>query len=295
MHWLAGLLPPGTRARFDDILNLNAGVVRSQFDAQDVNYYLSGDHLADDLSDILVMLDMTGAVEWTDRTESVSPYSKRVWHGGTVSMTAFGRQVLPNYLGAAGLRLRTADDLTEAALPDLVEAMNSIPSEQHSDVMATWKPSLSPSKRAGLVAAMAAEAEDATSRLVGLRLLGMFDVEVSEPHMRQLLDTPAAGHAAIWLLDHGLATGDSVGSFITPTIMVDILSQLVDHPDLLCEQFLQSHDPDHMLESFWRHPAPETAPVLDALGRHLPNRSLAKQARKAAIKHRSWMANGGPR
>ena len=49
-----------------------------------------------------------------------------------------------------------------------------------------------------------------------------------------------------------------------------------------------------MLEFFGRHPAPETAAVLDVLGRHLPDRALAKQARKAAFKHRSWMANGGP-
>ncbi|MED5811886.1 hypothetical protein VST63_05890 [Mycolicibacterium sp. 050232] len=293
VHWLAGLIPAGTLTHFDDIVDLNARVVLSQFDAEEVNYYVSGDHLADDLSDIVAMLDMTGAVEWIDRTESVNPYGRRRWYGGTVSVTALGRQVLPGYVSAAGIRLRTADDLTEATLPELIEAMDSIPSEQHSQVLAAWRPSVPPSERAGLVAAMAAEAQDATSRLVGLRMLGMFDIEVSEPHMRQLLDTPAAGHAAIWLLDHGLATGDAVGSFIKPTIMVDILSQLVDHPDLLCEQFLQGHDPLRMLESFWRHRAPETAQVLDALGRHLPDRSLAKQARRAAIKHRSWMANGG--
>ncbi|OBG82403.1 hypothetical protein A5699_06320 [Mycobacterium sp. E802] len=291
VHWLAGLIPASSHAHFDDIVDLNARVVLSEFDAEEINYYISSDHLADDLSDILAMLDMTGAVEWTERTESVNPYGHRVWSDGIVSVTAFGRQILPDYLAAAGLRLRRADDLTEMTLPELLEALNSIPSEQHSDVLAAWKPSVPPSERAALVAAMAAEAEDATSRLVGLRLLGMFDVEVGEPYMRQLLDTPAAGHAAIWLLDHGLATGDAVGSFITPTIMVDIMSQLVDHPDLLCEQFLQGHDPLRMLESFWRHPAPETAQVLDVLGRHLPDRSLAKQARKAAIKHRSWMAN----
>jgi hypothetical protein len=112
--------------------------------------------------------------------------------------------------------------------------------------------------------------------------------------MRQLLDTAAAGHAAIWLLDHGLADGDTVGGFITPAVLADILSLLVDDPEILCEQFLRSHDAAGMLEFFWRHPAPEMASVLDVLGRHLPDRGLAKQARKAAIKHRSWMANGGP-
>ncbi|MCB0923426.1 MAG: hypothetical protein KDB50_02600 [Mycobacterium sp.] len=38
----------------------------------------------------------------------------------------------------------------------------------------------------------------------------------------------------------------------------------------------------------WTTPA-----VLDALGQHLPDRALAKQARKAALRHRSWLANGG--
>jgi hypothetical protein len=84
-----------------------------------------------------------------------------------------------------------------------------------------------------------------------------------------------------------------VGAFITPAVMVDILGQLIDHPGVLCDQFLRSHDPSGMLEFFWHHPALETAAVLEALGRHLPDRVLAKQARKAAIKHRSWMANRG--
>jgi len=73
--------------------------------------------------------------------------------------------------------------------------------------------------------------------------------------------------------------------------MVDILSQLIDHPDVLCEQFLSGHDPHRMLEFFWRHRAPETAAVLGVLGRHLPDPTLAKQACRTLIKHRSWLAN----
>jgi len=293
VHWLAGLIEPGTQADLDDIVDLNKRVVRDQFGADETDYYLSAGGLAEDLSRILEMLDMTGAIEWSDREESLTRWGRRVWNGGTITMTAFGRHVLPEYLPGAGIVLRTATDLTEVDLPDLITAMDSQPAEQHSAMIAGWKPSLPTSERAGLVTAMIADADDADTRLAGLRLLEMFDADVAEPHMRQLLDNAAAGHAAIWLLDHGLADGDTVGEFITPAVMVDILSQLVDHPDVLCEQFLGGHDPDLMLESFWRHPAPETAAVLDALGRHLPDRALAKQARKAAIKHRSWMANEG--
>ncbi|WP_319431417.1 hypothetical protein [Mycobacterium sp. RTGN5] len=187
----------------------------------------------------------------------------------------------------------TAPDLAEVDLAELMDAMATQPPERHSAMLAVWKPALPPSERAGLVAAMITAAEDARMRLVGLRFLGMFDAAVAEPHMRQLLDTAAAGHAAVWLLDHGLADGDAVGGFITPAIIVDILAQLIDHPDVLCEQFLRGHDPAGMLEFFWHHCAPETAAVLEALGQHLPDRALAKQARKAAIKHQTWMANRG--
>jgi hypothetical protein len=184
-----------------------------------------------------------------------------------------------------------APDLTEVDLDTLVLMMNSAPKEQHSVLLAAWKPAISASERAGIVAASITDSTDARTRLVGLHLLGAFDTDVAEPYMRQLLDTAAAGHAAIWLLDHGLADGETVGAFITPAIMVDILSQLIDHPDVLCEQFLGGHDPQRMLEFFWRHPAPETAAVLDVLGRHLPDSTLAKQARRTGIKHRSWLAN----
>ncbi|WP_319454539.1 MULTISPECIES: hypothetical protein [unclassified Mycobacterium] len=186
-------------------------------------------------------------------------------------------------------------DLPEVDLADLIVAMNSAPQEQHSTMLTEWRPGSTASERAGIVAALITDSNDARTRLVGLRLLGMFDTDVAEPYMRQLLDTAAAGHAAIWLLDRGLADGDTVGGFVTPAILVDILSQLVDHPDVLCEQFLGSHDPHRMLEFFWRHPAPETASVLDVLGRYLPDRVLAKQARKAGIKHQSWLANDSRR
>lgn len=184
-----------------------------------------------------------------------------------------------------------APDLTAVDVDTLASVMSSAPRKQHSIFLAAWQPALPGSARAGIVAASIINSTDARSRLVGLHLLGMFDTDVAEPHMRQLLDTAAAGHAAVWLLDHGLADGDTVGGFITPGVMVDILSQLIDHPDVLCQQFLDGHDPDGMLDFFWRHPATETARVLETLGRHLPDQVLAKQARRALIKHRSWLAD----
>ncbi|SBS77679.1 conserved hypothetical protein [uncultured Mycobacterium sp.] len=291
--WLAGLLAPGASTGFDDIADLNERIVRSQFSSEEVSYYLSEQHLAEDLSRILDMLDATGAIAWTDRGESISRWGRVYWTGGAITMTAFGRHILPNYLPDAGITLRTVPDLTEASVTELISALDSQLAEQHSAILAAWQPSLPAFERAALVADVVAEADDAGTRLVGMRLLGMFDPEAAEPHMRQLLDTAAAGHAAMWLIDHGLADGDTVGAFITPAVVIDILSLLLDHPDALCAQFLSGHNPEGLIDLFWRHPAPETVAVLDVLGRYLPDRALAKQARKAAIKHRSWMANNG--
>ncbi len=293
VHWLAALLAPEARVDFDDIVELNRSVVEYQFSAAAVEYYLSGDSPARDLGRTMEILEMTGAVEWSGHRESVSEWGRRYSTGGTLALTALGRHALPDLLADAGLSLRSAADLADVDLVELIAAMGQVPPEQHSDMLAAWQPSIPESERAGAVAAMISGAEAARTRLIGMRLLGLFDAEVAEPHMRQLLDTDAAGHAAIWLLENGRADPETVGGFVSPAVMVDILSELIDEPDILCEQFLAVDDPEAMLEFFWRHRAPETAGVLEVLGRHLPDRALAKLARKAAMRHRSWTANQG--
>ena len=293
VHWLAALLAPEARVDFDDIVELNRSVVEYQYSASAVEYYLSGDSPSRDVGRTMEILAMTGAVEWSGHRESVSEWGRPYSIGGTLALTALGRHALPDLLADAGLSLRSAADLADADLDELIAAMGQVPPQQHSDMLAAWQPPMPESERAGTVAAMISGAEDARTRLIGMRLLSLFDADVAEPHMRQLLDTDAAGHAAIWLLENGRADPDTVGGFVTPAVMVDILSELIDEPEVLCEQFLVAHDPEAMLEFFWRHRAPETAGVLDVLGRHLPDRALAKLARKAAMRHRSWTANQG--
>ena len=293
VHWLAALLAPEARVDFDDIVELNRSVVEYQYSASAVEYYLSGDSPSRDVGRTMEILAMTGAVEWSGHRESVSEWGRPYSIGGTLALTALGRHALPDLLADAGLSLRSAADLADADLDELIAAMGQVPPQQHSDMLAAWQPPMPESERAGTVAAMISGAEDARTRLIGMRLLSLFDADVAEPHMRQLLDTDAAGHAAIWLLENGRADPDTVRGFVTPAVMVDILSELIDEPEVLCEQFLVAHDPEAMLEFFWRHRAPETAGVLDVLGRHLPDRALAKLARKAAIRHRSWTANQG--
>ena len=104
------------------------------------------------------------------------------------------------------------------------------------------------------------------------------------------------GHAALFLLQHGIAAPDEVSSFLDVGPLVDILATVFDTPDALAELFAEtsSESDIDLMEDLWRHDRPETIDVLDTLGKHLQDKQLAKAARKAAIKHRRWMANLHP-
>lgn len=133
--------------------------------------------------------------------------------------------------------------------------------------------------------------ETAAGRTMGFVALNEFDIDVAEPFVRQLLDSPVAGHAALWLIQRDRADAETLASFVDVAVLVDVLAESLESPEELCSLFAGLSDPSQLLDDIWRHPAPETALVLDALGRHLPDRALAKAARKAAVRHQSWMAN----
>ena len=139
-------------------------------------------------------------------------------------------------------------------------------------------------------------AQHPAQRLTAFELLGMLmpAADVGPP-LRQLLDTPCAGHAASLLLKRGLATPEEVGAFISIGPLVDMLYTVIDSPGVLDELFrnVQARSIDDLLDDMWRCDQPETLELLEALGRHVSDKKLAKSARKASIKHRSWLANHG--
>lgn len=239
---------------------------------------------------ILRILEDAGVVRWTDRVESPEPFGPSCWTGGTVSLTALGRHVLPGRLEGAGYALRR-DPLAEGDGAELIDAMLSAADTQHESLVAGWQADRPAVERVRMLTEAIAEAPGAARRMMGFVALDMFDIEVAEPLVRQLLDTPAAGHAALWLIARDPADAAVLGSFVDVGVLIDVLSRDVDDPDELCGLFAGMSEPLQLLENMWRHPAPETARVLDALGRHLPDRMLAKAARKAAVRHRSWIAN----
>lgn len=293
VHWLAPLLATdAAELPFESFLEWARWVVSDKIAPYVPERMESLDEFTQrDMGRIFEVLGEAGVVRWTDRVELPQRYGRGYWTGGTVALTALGRDILPDYLDDAGYVLRRVDSVANGEAADLIDAMSSVPDTQHHALVSAWRPELPAAERVQTLTEAIAASPDAASRVIGFVALNSLDLDVVEPFVRQLLDTPVAGHAALWLISHGRADASTLGSFVDIGVLVDMLAGTVDDPDELCSFFASMSDPLQLLDSMWRHPAPETAAVLDALGRHLSDKALAKAARKAAIRHRSWSAN----
>lgn len=293
VHWLAPLLADDTaELPFASILEWAQSVVSRRIAPHARDWVRDLDGFTQrDMSRIFEVLEDAGVVEWTDRVEVPERFGRSYWTEGSVKLTALGRHVLPDCLDDAGYVLRRADSVADGDGADLIKALLAAPETQQKALVASWQLDRPDIERARMLAETIAESSNAASRMMGFVALDSFDIEVAEPLVRQLLDTPVAGHAALWLVQRNRADAETVGTFVDVGVLVDVLSAAVEAPEELCSIFAGVPEPLQLIDSMWRHPAPETADVLDALGRHLPDSKLAKAARKAAIRHRSWIAN----
>ena len=248
-----------------------------------------------DVALIFEMLELAGVVRWDGWHPERHRHSPRDHReGGTVRLTPLGRHLLAERMGEVGFRVRSIPHLESATAPELLDVLTTtnLDTEQALD---RWRVAESADERARLVVDAIVATENAPERVTGFSVLDAIGAHVAAPLVRQLLDSSVSGHAALFLLDHGLASDEEVGMFLDLGPLVDILSSLLDEPDELCRLFIEAStdaaDPGDMIEALWRHDQPETLPVLETLGRSLSDRRLAKAARKAVMKHRSWLAN----
>jgi hypothetical protein len=111
------------------------------------------------------------------------------------------------------------------------------------------------------------------------------------PVVRAFLDDPELRpHAVRWLTHHGLDAPE-----LTPEeilwMSVDTLAVAVPAEDEDSAGFARvlaaARPSAQVIEGMWRVEHPDVAEVLDLLGRHLPDKDVAKAARKAAFKARS--------
>ncbi len=295
-HWFTVLLPAGTQLDHVDLVDEALAVTARQYDEERTRWKpkFFDQMIEGDLSRLLENLERVGIIEWTGRTEIDDPDAlSPSYEGGTIVLTPLGRLTMSGRILDAGYTFATIDDLATADAIVLVNAVLTMSvTPEHG--LEQWRPEASVGERARLLADAALHADLAEQRLAVFTLFRSLGPagEVG-PVVRELLDSPLAGHAAMYLLDRGLATEDDVGMFVDVGPLVDMLATVTDEPEALDELFrnVQAQAIDDLIDDMWRHDQPETIEVLEALGRSLTDKALAKAARKAAIRHRSWLAN----
>jgi hypothetical protein len=259
VHWLAPLLgDDDTEIPFESFLVWARSVVARQIApyVPERQEYL--DEFAEhDMGRIFEVLDEAGVVRWTDRIELPQRYGRSYWTGGTVALTALGRHVLPDYLDDAGYVLRRGDDIADGDGAALIEAMLSASDTQWEALVAGWQHDRPAVERVQMITEAVAAASGGNTRMMGFVALQMFDIEIVEPLVRELLDTQVAGHAALWLISRGRADAETLSSFIDVAVLVDLFAaQSLENPEELCAMFTNMPDPLGLLEDMWRHPAP---------------------------------------
>lgn len=297
LHWMAMLLPQRAAAPFEFILDVATEAARHRIDpradATLARFLPTIVHRH--VSTILDALVVAGVLAWNDRELHQSPAMMDLYDGGELELTPLGRHLLPRFLDRAGYSVRTVDDPFAVPADDLLELLMTSDLEPAELAQGWWADRPDDERVRAVVDAILA-ATEAERRIAGFAALGRLGrPEVAAPMVRQLLDSPVAGHAALFLLEHGLATEDEVGEFYDEGPLIDILATVTRDPEVMVRLFLKAGDrpggAEALLRSMWRQPAAETAMVLETLGRHLPDKRLAKAARKALVQHRSWMAD----
>ncbi|GGK97513.1 hypothetical protein Sme01_61120 [Sphaerisporangium melleum] len=189
-----------------------------------------------------------------------------------------------------GMPAPVAPDPAEGDAAGLVDGLLSgVAAEQAELDIAAWLARRSPPEAARELLD-AVRGQSAARRGVAVTIIDRLGAEAGDA-VRPFLDEPELRpHAAGWLAARGLDAPP-----LTPEevlwLSVDTLAHAMpaaEHdPGRFAESLTTAGPAAHTIEEMWQVEHPDVAEVLDLLGRHLPDREVAKAARKAAFKARS--------
>ncbi|MFF4383288.1 hypothetical protein [Kitasatospora sp. NPDC001547] len=215
---------------------------------------------------------------------------------GLVRLTPLGQYGIRQWLLEDGYDAPLVGDLARGDAAELLrgvcESANVLPEEE----LRVWTAGREPvaAARELLAAARGADGYGPLRRMLCVSALNLLGPDAA-PAVRDVMDDPELGGAArAWLTAQG-ATDVPVPdrAMALWTVVDTFAAQLLDNggdAELLRELITDlpvNGDPAGWFGELWRVDHPYTADVLEAIGELHPDRTLAKEARKAAFKARS--------
>jgi hypothetical protein len=295
IHWLIAALVAG-EVEFDDVVAQSLEVVEDQLgprwfsDRRDLAWSV----VADDVGRALDVAERCGLVRrHGDHLEEDRWGLRPRRRGGTVTITELGRLLVGEFAADAGYRVPVVADLRNATADEVVRQLGSAVDLDPAEMWRVWAPDRAEADRVAELVEVFATTGSPADRLTAMGLLAQTPAAAGAA-LRPLLDGPLGGHVAAFLMEQNGVDPDDLpplGPAAALQPLVDLLAVELDAgDDQLVEHFDELVPPDgrtEILEVLWRVDQPETAAVLEALGRRHPDRAVAKAARKAAFRHHS--------
>ncbi len=252
--------------------------------------------VAYDITDIVDALELAGVVR---RHDAIAPDADDLVisgrrHGGTVELTPAGVVTARRLLIEAGYEAPAAGRFTDATATELFLGTDGDDFAVLAAELEAWRRRRPPAQQAAELAAAVRALDDPALTNLALAVMGEIDVEIAGPEVRALATEPGSrGFALCWLVDHGIEGPETLFDPDDLFSFVDVLAQrlVTGGPDRLCDTLALAGDHGRqiaVLGNLWRSPSPATELVLAAIGEVHPVKVVAKAARKALFKRRSW-------
>lgn len=252
--------------------------------------------VAYDVTDIVDALELAGVVR---RHDAIAPDDgdliiSRRRHGGTVELTPAGVVTARRLLTEAGYEAPATSRFADASATELFLGTDGDDFAVLAAELEAWRRRRPPAQQAAELAAAVRALDDPALTNLALAVMGELDVDIAGPEVRALATEPESrGFALCWLVDHGLEGPGALFDADDLSSFVDVLAQrlVTGGPDRLCDTLALAGDHARqiaVLSDLWRSPSPATEVVLAAIGEVHPVKVVAKAARKALFKRRSW-------
>jgi len=195
-----------------------------------------------------------------------------------------------------GIEAPVAGRLAAGTAAELLGEADQLELEELAAELDAWRRRRTSAEAAAGLAEAARTLDDFGLQNIALAVLTQVGVEAAEPFVRNLTSDPSvAGLARCWLVDQGC---DDASTLFDPADLVSFVQVLAHRvvlgPEDLADALALAGDRPAqltLLDRLWKVPSPLAAGVLDAIGATNPVKATAKAARKAALRHRSWLAN----